>query len=351
MKKKSLKLLAVLTAVTVVAAGLTGCTGKIAKNNNSEIPSEEPSVTWEEPSEVIADPQTLLLEFAESNARAKVTTTRAYGLEKDKKYNLDELVEAMNQSLLNDWVDSGIQVQEVSYALIDCGNDGVPELALYVSSNNEAMVDELSDFYILRVDNGELTIVDAYEAYYRSYGTLNKYGVFALSGSSGASSGGLTYYRVNAAGAHEIIYGLDYEFGMAEAMIPGFRIPSETALPEGYPQYNDDYGNIEMDGYYFAESIGINENDTQSFDEYLANFVYVFLDNDQSVFPKEEYAKIYAEAGIEVTDQAGIEQIIESRLADLNMTKDQLTSPEENAAYAPGWIMVRDYIHTENQGG
>ena len=357
MKKKSLKILAALTALTVLTTGLAGCVKNVNISPASETPSEQPSANWEEPSGgrveqpgEVEDTESLLLEFVEGNATAFAYNANGRGLEASKDYTLDQLVDAVNASLEDDFVGMGKKVCDVSYALIDCGNDGVPELALWVSSNDESGYDEVTDYYIIK-ENAGLVIEDGYESYYRSFGTLNKYGVFCLSGSGGAASGGTTYYRVNAEGEHELIYGVDYELCLEEPLIPGHRMPSNVILPEGYPEYSEGYGSVELNGYYFIGSSSFDPNDKETYNRYLKSIVYVFRDGDDSVFPKNEYSRIYSEAGITITDQDGIDAMIQDRLSELNMTEDELRNPEEYPELSPAWVMVRDYVHTENQGG
>ena len=356
MKKKSIQTMAVLSAAMLLAAGFAGCSNPGGTGNVPE-PVSEPlqTATSEDPGiltpdEPVAEATTEedYLAFIEGNAKIKAAGDNMFGLVKDSEYTLDDVMKSINAAY-DEFFGPGYKaIVEVDYAFIDCGNDGVPEMALCVVGDSEERNDEMNDYYIVKKIDGELLVVDYFEAYYRSWGELNKYGVFLGSGSGGASLHINDYKRVNAAGEHEFIYSCETEFAMKEAMLYGVDIPSDIELPEGYPYIPDDTGEIEREKYSFVQSEEIFIDESPELDAYLRQLMYVFHDaRGNQIFPSEENQKIYSEAGILITDDATMKQRISDRLSELGISEVEMSSPSESPDAAPGWIVAWDGLEPQ----
>ena len=276
--------------------------------------------------------------------------------DEDTYYTLDEMVIARGDVLLNDYfgaleseMTSSYKVA-VNYAYIDCGNDGIPEMALQVTGNTAEQDNEIQDYYIVKKLNGELCVVDQYESFYRSFGELNKYGVFCLSGSGGASLSYVSYERINAEGEHEFIYSDETEYAMADTVIYGIELPSDADLPDAYPQLPDSTGNGEIirDKFSFAPTELTFVDGSPEFDAYLRQLAYVFHDqNGNVIYPNSEYSEIYSDLGIVVTDDAGSKQMINDRIASLGISEEEMYMLHSTPDSVPDWKVAWDGLEPQ----
>jgi len=276
------------------------------------------------------------LKFLNDETEAFVTYLYTDYLEFEKSYTYSEMIKMIDDSVAEDWGD-GRKISEVQYAMIDCGKDGNPEMALYMSIDN-GNYDPLYEYYIFKFFNGNLCIIDSYSAYYRSMGELNKYGVFYTYGSGGANIGYESYERCNKDGIHEFIYSCSTESEIGEATVVGYQIPSYIDLPEDYPEFHDTAGKITCYSYSFEVYSYENDGEDDYYNQYLDQFVYVFTDRqDNVVYPEEKYQKIYDQCGFTITDTDGIKNRLDERLDELGMDKEELSNSfSENYLY-PEW--------------
>ena len=279
------------------------------------------------------------LKFLNDETEAMVSYLYTDYLEFEKVYTYSDMLQAINDAVDEDWGD-GRKVTEVDYAMIDCGNDGYPEMALFMTIAN-GNYDPLYEYYIFKFYNGNLLIIDSYNAYYRSMGELNIYGVFYTYGSGGANRGYESYQRCNKDGIHEFIYSRSIESDIGEASIVGYQIPSYIDLPEDYPQYHETAGNIICYSYSFEEYSYENDGDDDYYNQYLDQFVYVFTDRQgEIVYPDEEYQKIYDQCGFTITDFEGVNKIIDGRLNELGMEKEELLNSFTENYVIPNWQVI-----------
>ncbi len=285
------------------------------------------------------------LKFLNGEIDAMVTYLNTDYLEFEKTYTYDSMIEEINAKVEEEWMDER-KVQEVDYAIIDCGNDGYPEMALYMAIDN-GNYDTLQEYYIFKFYNGNLCIVDSYNAYYRSMGELNIFGVFTQYGSSGANRGYASYVRCNKDGVHEFIYSLSNEQEIGEATIAGYYIPSYIDLPEDYPLTHDTAGKYTCNAYSFMEYDYTMDGDDDYYNEYLDQFVFVFTDRQGGVvYPEAEYMKIYDQCGFVVTDFEGLNERVAERLEELGMTDEELLNSYTENYVVPDWIVWEDnYEH------
>ena len=351
MKNKAVKTIAVLSAVMIASVGFFGCTNTPPlPNPGSEktLTSEDPSVlTPDEPYVEMATEDDYLA-FIDGNAKIKATSNIMFGLKEGSEYSFDEFKAAMDAAYEDSFGPNSKSVTEISYAIIDCGKDGNPEMALLVVADEGEEGSEIQDFYIVKKMNGALCVVDQYESYYRSFGELNKYGVFHSSGSGGASLMAGSYVRVNAAGEHEFIYSQETELAMAEPMIFGYELPSEADLPDGYPQVAEEFGDNVRDKFSFAESSLLFVDESPEYDAYLKQLVYVFHDKDGNlIYPNDPNKKIYDELGILVTDDATIKQMINDRIKELGITEEEMYMLDSTPDSVPAWCIAWDGLEAQ----
>ncbi len=279
------------------------------------------------------------LKFLNDESEAMVSYLYTDYLEFEKDYTYSEMLQAINDAVDEEWGD-GRKVTEVDYAMIDCGNDGYPEMALFMSIDN-GNYDPLYEYYIFKFYNGNLCIIDSYNAYYRSMGEINKFGVFYTYGSGGANRGFESYQRCNKDGIHEFIYSCSTENEIGEATINKSQIPSYINLPEGYPEYHETAGNISCYSYSLEEYSYENDGNDDYYNKYLDQFIYVFTDRQgEIVYPDEEYQKLYDQCGFTITDFEGVNKIIDGRLNELGMEKEELLTSITDLNAVPKWNVI-----------
>ena len=354
MKKKVLKMAAVLSCIAILGASFAGCFKKPAQTiATSEAPVTEPSSGVTEIPESPDTPRPVsedeLLAFINNGESAEVEGDTVQGLTKGSSYTLMEMKRSIEEYYLDTFGDSNRKtVVEIDYAIIDCGNDGIPELAILVSGNNAERMDGVDDYYIIKKRGDKLYVVDQYESYYRAWGELNKYGVFFMSGSGGASIMVETYDRVNAEGYHEFIYSAEYEMAMGTPMIYGYELPSDADLPEDYPQFAQDYGTNERVKYSFMPYDYSFQDGSKEYDDYLRKMVYIFHDeNGNLLVPSDEYQQLYSDIGVVITDDDNLKQLITERLHELNISEEEMKNPEQNPEVAADWKVAWDGLEAQ----
>ena len=129
---------------------------------------------------------------------------------------------------------------------------------------------------------------------------------------------------------------LDSEDGLTEPIIYAYDLPNDADLPDDYPEPTDEYGGIFSCDYGFDEYTNEISEDEKLMNEYLKGHVFTFYDeNDEVVYPKEEYQKIYDDIGIMVTYWDVVSLLIDARLYLLGIEQDEIpTLYGEDEAYA-----------------
>lgn len=257
-------------------------------------------------------------------------------LDPKSPHSYDEFINAINNTLLDSFDYDAMQVAEVDYAFIDCGNDGNPELALMVLSRQYENYDELTEYFIIKKYEDGLKMIDTFHTYYRTEGDLNKYGIFHEYASYSYTTWYESYVAITAEGEHEFIFDVYCEDGLTEPIIYAYDLPNDADLPDDYPEPTDEYGGIFSCDYGFDEYTKEISEDEKLMNEYLKGHVFTFYDeNDEVVYPKEEYQKIYDDIGIMVTYWDVVSLLIDARLYLLGIEQDEIpTLYGEDEAYA-----------------
>ena len=374
MKNKIVRILALTCAAGLAITSLTGCNSlsNVLNRQSSTITTPEapstievttetekpsnPEMTSEEQSGSLNATQEDYLKFINGEVKMTAGNDCFPELKKGQEYTFDEMVDGINEYLEDSFGEMGMFVMDVSYAFVDCGNDGIPEMALSATCNTEDYYNQLDGYFILKCVDGKITLIDYYESFYRAFGTLNKYGIFCTSGSGGAAIHYYSYERANKDGEHEFIFDCEEEVNYGEPLVEGYMIPSDVTLPEGYPDYMEKTGDLVSNKYCFMEYSMDFDTDESKYNEYKRSHVYVFTDADgKIVFPSDEYMKFYEEAGIKVVDQETINRMIDDRLKELGISPEEMGAgfgdDTDSSDDEPQWTMCADYVHTENQGG
>ena len=122
-----------------------------------------------------------------------------------KDYTLAEFRDKLNEIFNSEdnYLYEG-EVQSISYAYIDCGNDGVKELALEMVGPFADPTESTMTFIIKELD-GKPELVYAFSQWSRSETSINKYGFISGGGSNSASNHGYDEAYINADGKY--MYG------------------------------------------------------------------------------------------------------------------------------------------------
>ena len=107
--------------------------------------------------------------------------------QKGSEYTLSEVLNIITAKYFEYFTDK--KVDYIDYSYIDCGKDGVSELALRFNGMNIYGEDDNSTLvYIIKYIDGILSLCFQYETWARSESTLNEYGYYQSGGSGGASN-------------------------------------------------------------------------------------------------------------------------------------------------------------------
>ena len=357
MKRKVLKTVAVMSAAMLAVTAAVGCTNTPATPSE---PVSEVVVTPTQDSEVTPDVDVTptdssdaateadYLAFVDGEASIKAIKDGMTALTNGSEYTLEDLRNSVNAAYEDGFEPGYMSVVEIDYAIIDCGNDGIPEMAVVVTGDNEERSNTMNLYYIVKKIDGALCVVDQYESYYRSQGELNRYGVYHSFGSGSASLYAIDYRRVNAAGEPEFIYSYENELSMAEPTIFGYELPTDANLPDGYPYVPGDGGDNQRDRYSFAPYDYIMVDGSPEYDAYLRQQVYVFHDKDGNIiYPNDDNMKIYSDAGILVTDDDTAKQMVKERIQALAISDAEMKMPAEDPDAEPSWKVAWDGLEPQ----
>lgn len=238
------------------------------------------------------------LDFINGNTKTKVNNSYIEWLENGSEYTYEELNQAFI-SYMNVY-SSNIKLSLADYAFIDCGADGVPELALNQIYSIES--DEANVISVFKIIDDKMYLVSSVYGYYRSYVDINKFGYISYGGSDGAASSYTDYRFVNKDGEEVFLYSESIEIC----------------------EYNGEY--INSMKYNFSRYSYDSETGDE---EYKKNDFFTFTDmNNQFVEPNEELIGMYL--GDEATwyDSQETERLIREYEESLGVT-DRIRAGED----------------------
>lgn len=263
------------------------------------------------------------LDFLNGKVKMKNKASDLKWMEQDKECTFEEMNEAFKADLEADFMESHITTSE--YAFIDCGADGVPELALHQEFTFE--VDAANQYSVFKYIDGQVCLVSSQYGYYRSFVSLNEYGYITYGGGSGANVYHQDVKYVNKDGEEVFLYSESDEMGLADAYVPTYSFPSHEA-PEGYPEdiyaYNDNYATCIS--YSFEPYVYDEEKRDE---EYYRNMFHSFYDIEGGyVAPNEELSKLYQDNGITFYELSEAEKKVRDHETSLGVT-DQIREGDE----------------------
>jgi len=212
------------------------------------------------------------------------------------EYTLSEVLEIVTAYYFKYSTNS--KIKYVDYSYIDCGRDGVNELALRINGLNIYNKDDDSTLvYIIKNIDGALSLCYYYETWARSDSTMNEYGYYQSGGSNGASNHSSDYGLIDKDGDWQFIVSIESEFDINQlTWLDGLGQLPEVAEANGIT------GEIEIDTIRFNNDEKAANSDEVGNKECLYTF-YVYDENmkpieDANLYIDSIYKKIFDEAKV-----------------------------------------------------
>lgn len=259
------------------------------------------------------------------------------------EYMLSELIAAVSRDEDD---------KTISYAYMDCGNDGDPELALRA----EAVEQYFSwwEYWVIKNRGGRLECIYAREAWPRSDITLNQYGLICGHGASGAAYHSNDERYLDATGnvlyifSRDIIgfsvspdgYGTLLEYNV---LPPDAVVLDENADITEYMEDDDSYEEEQRPflfyQYDFDNTLDNHMNDACSYEEQDltategneddVHFGYLLTEQDQSIFDDAYPLKTQlVNAGFQIYRPAEINEMVHMQEQYYGITQEILDAPE-----------------------
>ena len=331
-----------LTAI-MTAALLTGCNSQdhpipettetvVESMDQSEVetetseaettaPESECTVENTEFKEVAEDiPAGLYHEFLNNRAEVTFDLLDVYGTDSffDSKtlqgnsYTLEKLT----QILIANYQDSGNMELHIQYASIDCGKDGIPELALRIDTPT---VDDWSQFFVLKEYDGQLKAVYTCNTWARSYLEVNVYGYISHYGSGGAAT---SYYQkdfVDADGKYHFLYKnvVDGWSGLEEHLDDSITQPTNNFVYLGFSFTNEEI----TTHYYPVNTYAFYK---EPYDQVSPSYYcYQALQYDDSIYQPGFCIKDFLDSeGVKVYSLSDVDQMIAETENKEGLTKE-----------------------------
>ncbi len=211
---------------------------------------------------------------------------------KGSEYTLSEVLDTVKAYYFEHLPDKDIK--GIDYSYIDCGKDGVSELAIRFNGMNLYYEDEDSTLvYIIKYIDGTLSLCYYYETWARSDSSIDIYGSYQSSGSGGASNHYSEYGLIDKEGNWQFIVGIESESDINQlnlyhklGQIP--ELAASKGVSEGF----------EFITLHFDEGVVNTYEDD--------NYIYTFnvydkngdIIEDEGLYTNSIYKEIFDEAGI-----------------------------------------------------
>lgn len=202
------------------------------------------------------------------------------GYEKNTPYTMEEFVRALLSNMYIDEVGDEYSLDEVQYAYIDCGMDGIPELALrfpdiiYWNAPYEGIC-------VIKEIDGKLQLCYEQTVGYRGQIDINENGMINYDGSGGAALHYYTKKFLDANGDMKLVYNMEEIYGTYDLYVPWENSIYERADELGVSD------SIYINGYEFTEP------NLYDYEKTLKNriYTYYYMENYNDFSDDEELYK------------------------------------------------------------
>ncbi len=247
------------------------------------------------------------------------------------KYKLSELVATLYDYINNGMVKHEVKLEFIKYAYIDCGNDNVPELAVWIympGTNSEIW----EDFLIIKDVDGELNLCYAQDAWGRSVLNMNEFGYVRWDCSDGAAHHIYENTAVDADGKLQKVYRLYLDYWTEGISTPGIDVNAIGDAANDVFLFAFNFDNYEDEGnvytYTYAKDWK-NESDNKciSFYDYSVRYEDTMYVDDNPVM------KELRRSGKTVYSLDEVETIIKQKLESFGATEDIVNGKDATWQY------------------
>lgn len=235
----------------------------------------------------------------------------------DIEWTLDEMVNDEAEMLEDTAFFEGYPTERY-YDYIDCGMDGIPELIVNQRYESFDGYQDLDRYYIFKVIDNKVRLIDIEETQYRSMTDILKSGVIISYGSGGAALGYYEMSFIDADGNKQFVYSLEQNLALSYPIIPYYYIP-DNIRPADYPTSDDLFSagdDYECDAYSFMKYDGYDTSIN-----YQSSYFYAFCNSNEekNVDPDASVKDFYDNNGIKYYTNEEIAKMIEDREKELGM--------------------------------
>lgn len=233
-------------------------------------------------------------------------------------YTCDEFIQTYMKGMNEIW-ESDLQLRGISYAYIDCGDDGAKELAIYFPEVPLAM-GLFNDIWVLKQMGDKLQMIFYAQSGYRTYGEINEYGYYTSGGSGGAASQVELYEVIDKDGVRQLIYGCEHNQSVWSLYFPDNEQYTEVAAEQGIDE------KIQVDHYYFEKM-----KPDEDYGAYLKNScMWIYFETDENYVKKEgnsiyeadnPYRIFWDSTKMPLSTEAEIKSAIKNREDELGITE------------------------------
>ena len=275
--------------------------------------------------------------------------------DENTSYTYSEMMDAINESVIDEyWIeeeDGRTVTFTSSYAYIDCGNDGITDLAIRVDADIKGDDNWLETkheyFVIMNLEDG-LVCCASVNGAYRSWANVNKYGYLTTGGSGGAN---LYVYEggfVDAKGNYIFDYYYEEHMGYSEPMVPIYSLPSDKRKDDIYKEDFDPEG-YTVDVYNFEKypeypndvwtENGIDQAKQDAYDkkydEWQSKHIFCFYDSEgNDAEPSGDVKKYLDKNGVKYYSPEEAENMLAEHQKELGISKEVETADE------PEWQII-----------
>lgn len=247
--------------------------------------------------------------------------------EEEKGYTLSEIVRILVEKYYE--FSDTTEMDSISYAYIDCGMDGVEELAISFNGMDiYCQNDDSTLVYIIKDIDNHLELCYYYETWARSSAFINEYGYFVSSGSSGATRHGAEYGLIDKNGDWKFILGEEEELDI---------------LFVNYPEELSRVGNVAAvkayEGNIAFYTISLGDENVYSFEVFDDNYENI---TEPYMYTDSVYKEIFDEAGVTVLPREEIEQMIAGKEKQVGLTEEIRNGQQIE------WTIMEDAICEEH---
>lgn len=326
--------------ILAIIIGLTCLISLCGCGNRKETESENVTVTETETEYTDnASNEEIYLEFIKNNGVVSVDEYNDAELakyeyyepifESGKEYTFSDF---LNKCLSYYYESENAELFEVSYVIIDCGMDNIPELAIWIKGMNFIPDIDSQVQFIIKEKDGKLQLTETLESVYRSIECLeNKYGLCYSGGSLSAYEHSDGYDFLGADGKKMFGWSAetDYSFGDADSTYSRLSVAASNHIDE-------------IENGIYSVKYHFEQYNGEDWQEYEAKGVYTLqipdgMKDSEKLFDKGSvYRTIFEEAGAKLYTPQEIEMMKKEKMKKLGVLDTVLVNEELE------WITLSD---------